>query len=101
MIHGYPPGNYLLSSSNISKINRIKFFQEFKEETPLFEKAKPVLGPACHCNIARHSPRAQSGMIKIAHNMALKIIPNLFLPVCLVSGFRCQVPAHLFIIPDT
>ncbi|MBW2679215.1 MAG: hypothetical protein JRD01_00495 [Deltaproteobacteria bacterium] len=42
MIHSCPPGNYLLSSSNISKVNRIKFFQEFKEETPLFEKAKPV-----------------------------------------------------------
>jgi hypothetical protein len=42
MIHSYPPGNYLLSSSDIFKINRIKFFQKFKEETPLFEKAKPV-----------------------------------------------------------
>jgi hypothetical protein len=35
-------GRYLLSSSDIFKINRIKFFQKFKEETPLFEKAKPV-----------------------------------------------------------
>jgi hypothetical protein len=42
MIHSYPPGYYLLSSSNISKINRIKFFQKFKEETSLFEKAKLV-----------------------------------------------------------
>jgi len=30
-------------------------------------------------------------VIKIAHSMALKNIPYLFLPVYLVSGFRCQV----------
>jgi len=30
-------------------------------------------------------------MIKIAHNMALKNIPYLFLPVCLVSGVRFRV----------
>jgi hypothetical protein len=30
-------------------------------------------------------------MIKIALNMALKNIIYLFLPVCLVSGFRFQV----------
>lgn len=30
-------------------------------------------------------------MIKIAHNMALKNIAYLFLPVCLMSGFRFQV----------
>jgi hypothetical protein len=29
--------------------------------------------------------------VKIAHNMALKNIPYLFLPVCLVSGVRFQV----------
>jgi hypothetical protein len=40
-------------------------------------------------------------VIKIAHNMALKNIPYLFFPVCLVSGVRFQVPAPLFIIPDT
>jgi hypothetical protein len=45
--------------------------------------------------------RVIGGMIKIAHNMALKNIPYLFLPVCLVSGVRCQVPVPLFIIPDT
>jgi hypothetical protein len=31
-----------------------------------------------------------TGVIKIAHSMALKNIPYLFLPVYLVSGFRCQ-----------
>jgi len=55
------------------------------------------------------------GVIKIAHSMALKNIPYLFVPVYLVSGFRCQVSgvrfqvsgfrcqvsAPLFIIPDT
>jgi hypothetical protein len=40
-------------------------------------------------------------VIKIAHSMALKNIPYLFLSVYLVSGFRCQVSAPLFIIPDT
>jgi hypothetical protein len=45
-------------------------------------------------------------MIKIAHNTAFKNIPYLFFPVCPVSGvsFRVvgfQVPAPLFIIPDT
>jgi len=40
-------------------------------------------------------------VIKIEHNMALKNIPYLFLPVCQVSGVRCQVPAPLLIIPDT
>jgi hypothetical protein len=42
MVHIRPPVYYLLSSSDIFTINRIKFFQEFKEETPLFEKSKPV-----------------------------------------------------------
>jgi hypothetical protein len=41
MVHIRPPVYYLLSPS-IFKINRIKFFQKFKEETPLFEKARPV-----------------------------------------------------------
>jgi len=31
------------------------------------------------------------GVIKIAHSMALKNIPYLFLPVYLVSGVRFQV----------
>jgi hypothetical protein len=42
MVHIRPPVYYLLSSFVIFKINHIKFFQKFKEETPLFEKAKPV-----------------------------------------------------------
>ena len=52
--------------------------------------------------------QVSGGMIKIAHNMALKNIPYLFLYVCMASGVRCQVsgfrfqvPAPLFIIPDT
>jgi hypothetical protein len=47
---------------------------------------------------------ADPGLIKIAHHMALKNIPYLFLPAyvfCQVSGVRFQVPAPLFIIPDT
>jgi hypothetical protein len=42
-------------------------------------------------------------VIKIAHNMSLKNILYLFLPVCMVSGVRCQVPVHLltFLTPDT
>jgi ATP-dependent Lon protease len=35
-------GHYLRSISDISRINHIKFFKKFKEQTPLFEKAKPV-----------------------------------------------------------
>jgi hypothetical protein len=42
MVHFRPPVYYLLSSFVIFKINHIKFFQKFKEEIPLFEKAKPV-----------------------------------------------------------
>jgi len=42
MVHICPPVYYLLSSFVIFKINRIKFFQEFKEETPLFQKSKTV-----------------------------------------------------------
>jgi len=36
-------------------------------------------------------PELLPGVVKIAHNMDLKNIPYLFLPVCLVSGVRCQV----------
>jgi len=42
MVHIRPPVYYLLCSFVIFKINRIKFFQKFKEQTPLFEKANPV-----------------------------------------------------------
>jgi hypothetical protein len=42
MVHFRPPVYYLLSSFVIFKINHIKFFQKFKEETPFFEKANPV-----------------------------------------------------------
>jgi len=40
-------------------------------------------------------------MIKIAHNMALKNISYLFLPVCLVSGFRFQVSGVKKELADT
>jgi hypothetical protein len=35
--------------------------------------------------------QVSGGVIKIAHNMALKNIPYLFLPVCLVSGSSASV----------
>jgi hypothetical protein len=42
MVHIRPQVYYLRCSFVIFKINHIKFFQKFKEQTPLFEKAKPV-----------------------------------------------------------
>jgi hypothetical protein len=44
--------------------------------------------------------QVSGGVIKIAHNMALKNIPYLFLPVCLVSGFRCQRLCSSFLTPE-
>jgi hypothetical protein len=45
--------------------------------------------------------QVSGGVIKIAHNMALKNIPYLFLPVCLLPGFRCQRLFSSFLTPDT
>jgi hypothetical protein len=42
MVHIRPPVYYLLCSFVIFKINRIKFFQKLKEQTPLFENTQPA-----------------------------------------------------------
>jgi hypothetical protein len=70
MVHIRPPVYYLLSSFVIFKINRIKFFQKVKEQTPLFEKAKPV-GLATPAIETSHDIRLgrspwRTGMVKVS-----------------------------------